>query len=66
MKKVTLSIDKNGKATIETAGYTGGACKDVIAQVQKAMGAQALSEENKPEFFGVVEEGQTIEQGGGW
>ena len=65
MKQVKLSIDKNGKATIETAGYVGGECKDVIAQVQKAMGAQTLEEETKPEFFGLVEQGQSLEQGGG-
>ena len=34
MKKIQLSIDKDGKATIETAGFVGGACKDVVAQVQ--------------------------------
>lgn len=66
MKKIQLSIDKDGKATIETAGFVGGACKDVVAQVQKAMGAVVISEENTPEFFAVVEQDQTVNQGGQW
>lgn len=66
MKEVRLSIDKNGKATIETAGFVGGECKDVIGLVQKAMGAATIAEETKPEYFGDVTVGDTVQQGGGY
>ncbi len=51
MKNVKVCITRDGKARVETSGFTGGACSDVIAKVQEALGATELSNQPKAEFF---------------
>lgn len=55
MKKVTVKINRKGETTVETDGFNGVGCKDVIKQVVAAMGAKELESTEKAEFFQVAE-----------
>jgi len=38
MKTITITITPDGETTIETKGFTGTACKDATAALEKALG----------------------------
>jgi len=38
MKTITITISPEGETTIETKGFTGTACKDATAALEKALG----------------------------
>lgn len=42
-------VIEGGKATVETQGYKGAACKDVTAELQKRLG-RTESDDPTPEF----------------
>lgn len=68
MKKVTVSVDKNLKTTVETEGFQGSGCADVIDGVQRAMAAQTVKDDKKPEFYAEIcaTDGVRTGQGSGW
>lgn len=47
-KTITVDI-QDGKTTIETRGYTGKACMDATAELEKALGTRT-SDKKTPEF----------------
>jgi hypothetical protein len=51
MKQVTVTVSKQGVASIETSGFQGNGCTDIIEGVTRALGAQVVSDDKKPEFF---------------
>lgn len=53
---ITITIE-DGKSTIETRGFSGKACMDATAELEKAMGAKT-SDRKTPEFD--VKEVRTI------
>jgi hypothetical protein len=55
-KQITVDIT-DGKATIETRGFSGKACLDATAELEKAMGAKT-QDRKLPEFD--VKEVRTI------
>lgn len=55
-KTITVTIE-DGKSLIETKGFSGKACKDATADLEKAMGIKT-SDRNTPEFD--VKEVRTI------
>lgn len=59
---VAVTIDKLGRVKLDAQGYTGTACKDATAPVERAFrGAQAITED-KPEAFYTVDGEATGEQ----
>lgn len=49
MAKEILVVIRGGKATVETTGYQGAACRDATAQLEKALGLKE-SDDPTPEF----------------
>ena len=50
MKTITITIDKQGKPTIEANGFSGGDCFKFTKPIEDALGAGTVIEE-KPEMF---------------
>lgn len=59
--RVKLSA-KDGKLTLEAENVTGPFCKDMLAQVTQDLGAEADTEEPKPEFYELGHVSQQQEQ----
>jgi len=49
MKKLKITINKNGKVKFDIDGYTGTGC-DEIEKIEQALG-EVTSRENKPEYY---------------
>lgn len=54
MKRVIVLVDRQGKLTLETQGYTGADCQVATRELEAALGA-AESETLKPEFYQVTQ-----------
>jgi hypothetical protein len=50
MRKITVRIGKGGKVNIDTAGFQGGACKEVTKKLKSALG-ETEDETLKDEFY---------------
>jgi hypothetical protein len=62
MKTVTITF--NGEAvTIETAGFTGSACKAETADLKDALGLTDVDETPTREMFTTVETKQEVRRG---
>lgn len=57
MQTITIDI-KDGKSVIETKGFTGKACVDATAELERAMGV-ATEERKTPEFHTKHQQAQT-------
>jgi hypothetical protein len=57
MKKIKVTIDKNGIPRIEAEGFAGVGCKDATRPIEDAFGGKGQSTE-KPEIY-LEEENQT-------
>jgi hypothetical protein len=49
-KKILVKIDPIGRPTIETVGFTGGACKVASQSIVNAFRGAELNEVEKPEL----------------
>jgi hypothetical protein len=49
-KIITVTIDENGDAEIDLAGYQGKGCAAVMAGFNKALGGQITSDATKVEY----------------
>ena len=47
---VTVTIDENGDAEIDLAGYQGKGCTAVMAGFNKALGGEITSDATKAEY----------------
>ena len=61
MKQIIVTFD-NGKTTIETKGFTGGACLKETADLKAALG-QTTSERKTPEYFATQTTAQQAKHG---
>ena len=50
-KTITVIIDDDGNATIETHGYTGSSCADATRALEAALGGEIQKIERKPEYY---------------
>lgn len=57
MKKITVIIDKEGRVTAETTGYSGDSCKDATKLLDKVLGGPA-TDTTTPEMYTTVEQQQ--------
>jgi hypothetical protein len=49
-KIITVTIDENGDAEIDLAGYQGTGCAAVMAGFNKALGGEILENTNRAEY----------------
>ncbi len=49
MKTIEITVDKDGRVTVETKGFPGGSCRDASRFVEEALGART-SEKMTAEF----------------
>jgi hypothetical protein len=49
-KIITVTIDENGDAEIDLAGYQGKGCTAVMAGFNKALGGEITSDATKAEY----------------
>ena len=49
-KIITVTIDENGDAEIDLAGYQGKGCAAVMAGFNKALGGEITSDATKAEY----------------
>jgi hypothetical protein len=50
MKTITITIDKDGKPTIEAHGFSGGDCLKFTKPIEDALGTETIRQD-KPEMF---------------
>lgn len=60
MKEITIIVDKAGKTTIETSGFTGTACLDATARLKRALGGKVESEVMTNEAYVTAEVGTRV------
>lgn len=48
-KTIEITVDRTGKTTVETRGFSGGDCRDASRFVEQALGAR-VSETLTPEY----------------
>jgi hypothetical protein len=68
MAKISITIDKQGKPTIDAKGFVGGKCADATKGYLSALGATDTKEEVKPEMYQTndgIDNNQQI-GGGNW
>ena len=51
MKKVTVTISKDGTTEIDVDGVKGSGCQQYTDAVLKALGGSVIKDEKKPEFY---------------
>lgn len=51
MKQVVVTVDKNGKTKIEVNGAKGASCLRVVEDLTRALQAQVVDDQKKPDFF---------------
>lgn len=51
MKKVTVTISKDGTAEVDVNGVKGSGCEKYTKAVLKALGGTVVSDEKKPEYY---------------
>ena len=49
MKRIEITIDQQGHATVETFGFVGNECRDASKLIEKALGA-VQAEQLKSEY----------------
>lgn len=62
MKKVTVAVHKDGKATIDVDGVVGGSCATIVEEISRALNARTVSDDKKPDFY--VEQTVSVDVGG--
>ncbi len=40
MKSIEITVDKDGRVTVETKGFAGGSCREASRFVEEALGAK--------------------------
>ena len=50
MKTIEITVDKDGRVTVETKGFTGGECREASRFVEEALGTR-MSERMTAEFY---------------
>ena len=50
-KSVTVDIDENGEITIEVDGVVGDSCSVHTGAILKALDADVISDDKKPEYY---------------
>ena len=64
MKTIEITIDVDGKISLDLDGFQGKGCSDVIKKLTKAMSAQVLETHKKPAYYKPeIIEKQKIKQG---
>ncbi len=51
MKKVTVTISKDGTAEVDVNGVKGSGCEKYTKAVLKALGGDVIKDEKKPEYY---------------
>lgn len=51
MKKVTVTVNKDGTTEIDVDGVKGSGCQKYTDAVLKALGGSVIKDEKKPEFY---------------
>ena len=49
MPQIVITIDAEGKATVDAHGFKGSGCKDATAAIERALGV-VTDDQVKPEF----------------
>lgn len=65
MKKIKIAIDTQGEVKVEADGVTGPACKQLTADVERALGRVTASQV-KPDMHRQQGQGQQAQMGGGF
>ena len=63
MKIIEITVDADGKAKVQTKGFTGGACKEASRFVERALGL-VVADVPTAEAFLPVEVERRLEQRG--
>ena len=50
MKTIEITVDRDGRVTVETKGFAGGQCREASRFVEEALGART-SERLTAEFY---------------
>ena len=50
MKTIEITVDPQGRTTVETKGFAGAACRDASKDLERALG-QATGEQLTAEFY---------------
>ena len=50
MKTIEITVDRDGRVTVETRGFAGGQCREASRFVEDALGART-SERMTAEFY---------------
>ncbi len=51
MRKITITVDTEGKTQVEAHGYQGGSCAKATQPLTKALLGDSASDVKKPEFY---------------
>lgn len=51
MKKLTITVGKDGNSTIDGEGFSGGVCESTIKEIILAVGGEETEDKKKPEYF---------------
>jgi hypothetical protein len=61
-KKIEITVSPEGATSIKTSGFTGGSCRDVTRDLERALGVSG-SETLLPEYFQRGNTGEQLRQG---
>jgi hypothetical protein len=50
VKTIEITVDKQGRVTVETRGFSGGSCREASRFIEDALGARS-SERLTAEFY---------------
>jgi len=60
-KTIEITVSPEGATSIKTSGFTGGSCRDVTRDLEKALGV-AGRDSLLPEYFQQASTGDQIQQ----
>ena len=58
MKKIKVTIDQLGGATVEAIGFNGQGCIEATRKIEAALGSEPAVRIEKPEINNVATEGE--------
>lgn len=63
MPRIEIVVGRDGKTKIEVHGGAGEGCSTLTNKVRRALGGAIISEQKKPEFYEMADEGQVRNRG---
>lgn len=62
MKKIVVTVDRRGNATVEASGYTGAECLEATRTIEEAIGKVSVRKDKPEMYHSAAEQGHEVSE----